>query len=190
MPKVIIVLLFFLCLLMLRRLYGESGFLKKLLTRELYRTYLCQMVCLKFERSFVFCLMSFGKTAFLLYKSAIGENFCGRVCSDTMSKDHTFNNIWLIGRVAIRYFYWWILICSILSFNKAICLWVVCVRHTLDDTSKTMQFGGNTIDKLSTKHFSSINHDQSFIWMEKQPCLHISSYKNCENVVAFLSLTL
>ena len=29
----------------------------------------------------------------------------------------------------------------------------------------------------------------SFIWMEKQPCPHITSYKNCETVVAFLSLS-
>ena len=44
MPKVIIVLVVvfslpFLCYL---QLYGNSGFLKKLLTRELYRTYLCE----------------------------------------------------------------------------------------------------------------------------------------------------
>ena len=44
---------------------------------------------------------------------------------------------------------------------------------------------GNSVETLLTN-----SRPWWFIWMGKQPCLNISSYKNCETVVAFLSLTL
>ena len=48
-----------------------------------------------------------------------------------------------------------------------------------DDASKAMQFGGNTIDELSTLIINLYG---------EAAVPHISSYKNCETVVAFLSL--
>ena len=128
----------------------------------------------KFERSFVFCFMSISKTTFLLYKNSNREYFWTQWAKSSPSI------IWPIGRIAIQYFYWLILNCFVLFFNKVIRLWVVCARHTLDGASKTM----HSTETVLTNYWP-----WSFIWMVKQPCLHISSYKNCETVVAFLSLS-
>ena len=131
----------------------------------------------KFERSFELYLMSVSKTAFLLNKCSNRE-YLVHACvvtrwvkstpSITYDQSVRFLSSTFINKFSI------VLFC--LSTKPFICWWYALVTSWMVPVRRC-----NLAETL-------LNITTTFIWIEKKPCLRISSYKSWETVVVFLSL--
>ena len=132
----------------------------------------------KFERTFALCLMSIGTTASLLYKSSSGEHFVD-ACVVTRSAKSTPSIIYgkSVGLLFSTFINEHLIVLFCLSTRPFACGWYALVTRWMVPVRRC-----SSAENLLTnfRHWS-------FISVEKQSCLHISSYKNCETAVAFLS---
>ena len=103
MPKVITVLLSFLCLFNVCYLQLKSSFLRSCRLQKCIEISLPK-VRLSLEDPLCCSSCQSPRLLFFCTKAQAGI-LCGPVCGDAMSKKHTFTNIWPVGKVAIQYFY-------------------------------------------------------------------------------------
>ena len=141
MPKVITVLLSFLCLFNVFYLQLESSFLRSCRLQKCIE-HIFAKGSSKFGRSSVFfmsilCVLhdplcsscQSPRLLFFCTKAQAGI-LCGPVFGDAMSKKHTFTNIWPVGKVAIQYFInKFLIVLFCLSTRPFACRWHALVTR-------------------------------------------------------------